>query len=400
MAVVFANDEQASAIPDLVRNASLLTKTLRERIPEAESLRRLPAETVADLKKAGLFRALQPGRCGGLEADLHEFIDAVSTVARGCGSSAWVVAVTGAHHWLIGLFADKAQDDVFSADRDSLISAVISTRGKARKTNGGYILNGFWPFCSGSTSADWVMLGGAVVDDAGNTIDEGEFLIPVSDIEIKDDWNVTSLRASGSNSVVAKEVYVPDYRFLSMPDAIAGSNVTASRYEGSLYRNGVVPVLAIALGPTAVGIAQGAMENFIERLPGRQVIYTFNEHQIDMPVTHLAIADVATKINAARSVLHQSAKEMTDAANAGKIMSLEKRAQVRMDTAYASRLCLEAVETLYLACGGSAVATGHPIQRAWLDLHAINLHGLNCLDTAREMYGRVVLGLPQNTSLI
>jgi len=71
-----------------------------------------------------------------------------------------------------------------------------------------------------------------------------------------------------------------------------------------------------------------------------------------------------------------------------------------MDCAFSVRLCLEATEILYLASGGSGLAVGSPIQRASRDLHAINMHGLLCLETNLEMYGRVVLGLPQNTPLI
>lgn len=397
---VLAADSSTGQRPDLVGNARALAKTLRDRVPRAEALRRLPDDNVQDLRVAGMFKALQPRRCGGLETDLHEFIDAVAALATGCGASAWVTAVTGAHHWLIGLFERQAQDDVFAANPDALISAVVSSRGKARRTHGGYILNGFWPFCSGSTAADWVMLGGIVQDDDGQPIDEGEFLIPIAELEVKDDWNVASLKATGSNSVVAREVFVPAHRFLSMPRAIEGSNPGMAIHEGSLYHSGVIPVLAIALGPTALGLTEGALADFKARLPGKQVIYTRHEIQMEMPVTHVMVADAATRINAARSILHQAARNIERYAEARELMPLDQRAQVRMDTAYASRLCLEAVQMLYLSSGGSAVALGNPVQRAWLDLHAINLHGLNCLDTAREMYGRIVLGLPQNTDLI
>jgi 3-hydroxy-9,10-secoandrosta-1,3,5(10)-triene-9,17-dione monooxygenase len=311
-----------------------------------------------------------------------------------------VTAVVGAHHWLIGLFPEAAQDDVFAEDPDAMISAVISSRGKARRTHGGYVLSGFWPFCSGSPSADWVMLGGLVQDESGRTIDEGEFLVPVADIEVKDDWNVASLKATGSNSVVAREIFVPDHRFLSMGPALKGISPGRDLHEGTLYHSGTMPVLAIVLGPPAVGMAQGALADFQARLPGREVIYTYHEKQLEMPVTHVTVADAATRIHAARSILHNSATEIASFADRRESMPMDQRAQVRMDTAYASRLCLEAVNMLYLASGGGAVALGNNVQRAWLDLHAINLHGLNCLDTAREMYGRVVLGLPQNTDLI
>ena len=64
------------------------------------------------------------------------------------------------------------------------------------------------------------------------------------------------------------------------------------------------------------------------------------------------------------------------------------------------RQCLEAAEILFLACGGSGVGESNPVQRAWRDLHAVNMHGLLTLETNQEMYGRVVLGLKPNTPLI
>ena len=61
---------------------------------------------------------------------------------------------------------------------------------------------------------------------------------------------------------------------------------------------------------------------------------------------------------------------------------------------------MEAVEVLMLASGGAGIAAANPIQRAWRDLHAINMHGLMGLETNLEMYGRIVLGLAPNTPLI
>jgi 3-hydroxy-9,10-secoandrosta-1,3,5(10)-triene-9,17-dione monooxygenase len=81
-------------------------------------------------------------------------------------------------------------------------------------------------------------------------------------------------------------------------------------------------------------------------------------------------------------------------------MELVRRARARMDCAHAVRQCLEAVETLYLASGGSGIADSNPTQRAWRDVHAINMHGALNLQTNQEMYGRILLGLKPNTPLI
>jgi alkylation response protein AidB-like acyl-CoA dehydrogenase len=50
---------------DLVRRALALIPMLRARAAEADALRRLPAETVRDLKDSGVARVLQPARYGG-----------------------------------------------------------------------------------------------------------------------------------------------------------------------------------------------------------------------------------------------------------------------------------------------------------------------------------------------
>jgi 3-hydroxy-9,10-secoandrosta-1,3,5(10)-triene-9,17-dione monooxygenase len=386
---------------DLKSRASALIDTFRSRASEAETLRRLPDASIQDLKKSGLFRLMAPKRVGGLQASLHDFIDVVAEVGKGCGSTAWVLGVVNAHNWLIGLFPTQAQDDVFTSTPDAIISAVIGPRGKAHKVEGGYRVSGFWPFCSGSPAADWVMLGGEVLGADGVPVDGGDFLIPIGDVEVKNDWDVMGLRASGSNSVVAQDLFVPEHRFLSLPKAIGGENPGAKHHNGAkLYESALVPVLAVGIIPAALGIAEGALENFKQRLPGKVVSYTMGEVQKDMPATHMQVANAASKISAARLIMHNTAEMITQAAENGVEMSLEDRARCRMDCAFSVRLCLEATEILYLASGGSGLAVGSPIQRASRDLHAINMHGLLCLETNLEMYGRVVLGLPQNTPLI
>jgi 3-hydroxy-9,10-secoandrosta-1,3,5(10)-triene-9,17-dione monooxygenase len=82
------------------------------------------------------------------------------------------------------------------------------------------------------------------------------------------------------------------------------------------------------------------------------------------------------------------------------MMEFAARARVRMDCAYAVRPCRDALEILYLAGGGSGLAAANPIQRAWRDLTAMNLHGILSLETNEEMYGRILLGLDPKTPLI
>jgi 3-hydroxy-9,10-secoandrosta-1,3,5(10)-triene-9,17-dione monooxygenase len=386
---------------ELVARAAALAPQLRARVGEAERLRRLPDANVAAVREAGLFRVLQAPRFGGFGAGLGTHLDAIAALARGCGATAWCAGVVHAHSWLMGLFPEEAQAETYGRDRDTLISAVISPRGTARRVAGGYRLSGDWAFCSGCEHAQFLLLGAAVLDEAGATLDEGDLLVPVGDIAIKDDWHVVGLRGTGSCGIAARDVFVPAHRFLSLRRAIAGdAGREAGPDSGWLPRAAAVPVLALALTPAALGIAEGALDYFTARLPGRVVAYTEGERQIEMPVTQVQAADAATRIATARLVLHRAAGAIEAAARAGAAMPLIERARVRMDCAWAVRLCLDAVEILMLASGGSGIGETNTVQRAWRDLHAINMHGLLNLETNREMYGRIVLGLAPNTPLI
>jgi len=310
------------------------------------------------------------------------------------------MGVVHAHSWLMAHFPQAAQEETYGTNPDAIISAVVSPRGQAKPAKGGYVLNGVWPFGSGSQYAEWLFLGAAILDERGEVVDEADLLVPSRDVTIKDDWNVTGLRGTGSCTIVAKDVFVPEHRYLSLRALIAGKTPGAALHEGALYKSAGVPVLTLALAPCSLGISRAALAAFLQRLPGREVAYTEREKQIDMPVTHLQVAEAATKIGVAEALLYRCADEIEAAAERGEMMDFAKRARVRADCAWAVRQCLEAVETIYLASGGSGIADTSSLGRAWRDLHAVNMHGLLNLQTNMEMYGRIVLNLRPNTPLI
>ncbi len=180
--------------------------------------------------------------------------------------------------------------------------------------DGGFVLNGFWPFASGCEHSQWLFLGAVVEDAGGEAVDEGDLLVATEAVTIKDDWNVAGLRGTGSCSIVAQDVFVPKHRFLSLPAAIQGHAPGVELHDGTLFRSAAVPVLALAITPAALGAAELAFESFTSKLPGKEVAFTRRERQIEMPVTHLQVAEARTKIDTARLLLHHCADAIEAAA--------------------------------------------------------------------------------------
>ena len=352
------------------------------------------------MRAAGLFRVIQPARCGGWQMDFHAHLDVVEEISAGCGASGWCLGVLQIHSWVAGLLSQQAQDDIYGADQDTLIVAVLNARGEAVRGGNGYRVSGFWPFGSGSEHSQWAILGARVLDEDGEVADEGCFLIPTSEIEIKDDWRVVGLRGTGSCSLVANNVDVPAHRFISFIDGRAGKTPGGHLHDGTLYKAPLAPSLAIALCGPAVGIAEGAINDFIGYVAGRTNPQLRGATQIDSPLTHQMVAEAKAQVDAARMLLHRAADDIHEAAENGGEMPVEIRARIRMDSAYAVRLCMEAGEAMFLASGGSGLAESNPVQRAWRDLHAINQHALLQLPTNAEIYGRTILGLDPGSDIL
>src|SRR3954447_4496304 len=177
-----ARSGTAPDFPELLARAEALGPVLRERAPQGEELRRLPDETIADLHQSGLFRILQPKRVGGSELPFRSIVELVSAIGRGDGSTAWVLANLAAHHWMLAMFPQQAQDEVWGQSPDNLIgSALLFPRGRARRVEGGYRLSGRWPFSSGVDPSTWNLLGAITQDEEAGTNESRLFLLPASD---------------------------------------------------------------------------------------------------------------------------------------------------------------------------------------------------------------------------
>ncbi len=106
----------------------------------------------------------------------------------------------------------------------------------------------------------------------------------------------------------------------------------------------------------------------------------------------IRLAEIEAEIQAARLFLQHA----LDKLNSFKPISLEQRTHNSRNNAYLARLCVRAMEGIFLASGGSANYETNPLQRYWRDVHAMAAHAGFNFDSAGERFGRMELGLPPN----
>ena len=184
------------------------------------------------LHESGLFRFHQPKAFGGMELPFVAVVDIPAELARGCPSTAWNVGNLACHHWILGYYDPETQREVWDANPDALIASSIAlAAGRARKAEGGFIVNGRWPFSSAVDNCEWNMLAVSVYADDGKTaIDWRLCLVPKSDYEIIDTWYAMGMAATGSKDVaVTRAVRARAPGPAARRAAAAGASIRARR---------------------------------------------------------------------------------------------------------------------------------------------------------------------------
>jgi alkylation response protein AidB-like acyl-CoA dehydrogenase len=380
--------------PELVKRASALVPALREKALTTEKSRRVPPELFDALSEAGIFKMMAPKRFGGEEADFQTQCDVLAELARGCPSTSWVATIFSAMTWVAATFPDETQEEVLG-DGDPRIHGVFSPTGTGVRKDGGLVVNGRWPFGTGCHGARWSVLN-AVVGEGESAVPTG-IIVPTSELTILDDWHASGMAGTGSNTVVAENVFVPAHRLYPLPEMLEG-RYSESRNTGNPYfEYPLTPVLIVNAGGTPLGIARGALEAFRERLPSRGITFTTYTSQAEAPVTHLQVGEASLKLDSAEDHIRRAAK-IPDR-HPGGPMSIEQRIKSRTHVSYATGLAREIVDSLFFASGASAIQETVPIQRFQRDIQALSNHAVMNTTTTVELYGRILCGLEPNTPL-
>jgi resorcinol 4-hydroxylase (FADH2) len=384
------------SIDDLGSRADAIRVLVRAEAEQTEANRQVSVEAVERMRRTGLFRIMQPAVYGGYEYGFDALVRAVAPVASGCGSAGWVCSLGIVHQWLAATFPKQAQDEYWS-DPDAIAAGSYAPVGKAVAANGGYRLSGSWSFTSGCDHAQWLFLGGMIPSTQdGSPPKPALFLLPRADVHFDDNWYTMGLAGTGSKNTVADDVFVPAHRVVPVVDLLAGTTPGALVHDNPLYRQSMLAALPFALVAPILGIADGALADFVEMAKVRTTrgaVAGGNNRMAEFATVQTRVAEATGSIEAARLTIFHALEQAAIAAQRGEQAGLDLRQRNRLAQAFSVRLLIQAVDALFLASGGQSIFTGRPIQRAWRDAHAGGVHVSMNWDAVSTMYGQYALGL-------
>jgi len=375
----------------LLAAARAMAPRLRARVQQCKKDGKVPDETIAEFREAGFFKVLQPEQWGGYAMDPQVFYALGLELAQHCMSSAWVLGVIAVHNWQLAVFDDQAAQDVWADDPSVLLSSSYAPVGKVKVVDGGFRLSGRWGFSSGSAHCKWAFLG-AVVPTPEAPFDMANyrtFLVPISDYEIVDNWDVIGLEGTGSNDIVVDDVFVPGHRTHKSMDGFLCDNPGNVVNDAPLYRMPFMQVFVRAVCTATLGGLVGSLDAFIEVAKTRRV---GPNKMSDDPGARLLAAEVRTSIEEMKRTLFSNFDAMMAYTRAGEPIPLLERAQYRYDSAVVADRCAALSARMLKASGSGGIRHGSPLLARHLDIMCSQAHVANVTPPFANNLGGMLFG--------
>jgi 3-hydroxy-9,10-secoandrosta-1,3,5(10)-triene-9,17-dione monooxygenase len=373
---------------ELIARAQALIPTLRSRSRRCEELRKIPPETVDDLRNAGFFRVAKSTRFGGYDLGIDTVAELAMEVGRGCGSTAWMTGQWPGHNFMVGYFPLEGQQEYWACGPDTMSStaSAVARLNQERDGDGWRVRDSQLRFSSGCDYAQWILL----------ITPNGIGLVPKSDFEVLDDWYVSGLRGTGSKSVVIKDAYIPPHRFAPYDLLNSGRSPGTLLSDDPHLRTPMSIHLNQLLLSPIIGMARGVLDLFEERVVKRRDLHTMKPAS-EGAGAQLRFAESSAEVDAAMMFIRNNLLVLREWGSRDEPATPVERSRMRRDITYAARLCVQATQRLMSQGDASGMFDDQQLGRQGRDVYMAGLQVGLTWDEPAQTFSRLRWGLPASS---
>lgn len=355
-------------------------EVLRARRDEFNEQRFVPRDYVELLKRAGIYRASTPAAFGGEPVPPADFMRLIERISAVDPATGWVSSFGSALVYFAALPVET-QEKIYAEGPDVAYAGGLFPMQKAEKVDGGFVCSGVWQFASGCRGADILGIGLVGGPDTGGK--PLTALVHPDDVEIVDNWSVAGMKATGSHSIRAERLFVPD----EMTFVRGG----APQVDEPLTRYPSLAYAAQVLAVVALGAARGALDHVIEVGAAKSSI-TGGEAKGNRPAYKSGVAKAEAELRSARAFFYETSEQVWRKAVADEPVSDTDRAMLRLCATHAAHVGRAVVLQAFDLAGTGAIYETHPLQRYVQDALVPAQHAMLQTHTY-EAAGALILGL-------
>jgi alkylation response protein AidB-like acyl-CoA dehydrogenase len=307
----------------------------------------------------------------------------VAAVAEGDPSAAWCASIAATLARMCSYLPPEGQRELWAEGPDAFIVGALMPGGRAERADGGWLVNGEWPFMSGIHHSDWALVCAAAPEAEGRSV--RFFVIPRAAYGVAQSWFNVGMRATGSDTIVVEDVFVPAHRTFTRDELLAG------RAPEPDARCRAVPLKAVnglSFAAPVLGAARGALRDWTA-WTARKAATPSAAPRVSgssSATANLVLARVAGQIDAAALLLERAAT----VADRGEVSELETARSLR-DCSLAVEMLVDAVNALFRAAGTRAQSETGGFQRFWRDANTAAGHVVLQFEPAAAGYAGLAL---------
>lgn len=381
----------ANETAEIVERIHRIGPLLRENAIIADRNRVLTQETVDALETTGAWRVSTLKHYGGYEGGASMLLDVARTVGYYDPAAAWCVVISNGSVMLTNRFSDEVLDEVFANGPVRAASIFAQPQGTAVPDRDGWRISGKWPFASNSSHSEWAVGILFIKKDDSSEPTVGFALMNRSQYEVQDTWFTIGMRGSGSNTMVAQDLWLPKNRVITF-EQLMGTN--PERDPNATFGRRLTPHLAmsITIQSPSLGAAYAALDYTTEVSHKRGITYTHYKKQTDSGAFVQNLGAASIKIDGARLLLERAAARIDAVAAGTNPMPLAERARHRAGIGHAGHELVDAVNDLCWLHGTAAFAENSLLGRMWRDVNTGTRHASITAPMGYELHGNGLTG--------
>jgi len=356
--------EQQAMIRDMAR--SFAAERLAPFAAEWDRTAQFPSDAVRAMGEVGLLGMLVPEKWGGADVDYLSYALAVEEIAAADGSCSTIMSVHNSVGCLpVVKFGNENQKGVylrklasgeilacFCLTEPGAGSDAAGIRTRARRDGEFYLLDGSKQFVSNGSQAGLAIVF-AVTDPGSGKDGVSAFLVPTSTegFKVARLEKKLGLHASDTAHVVLENCRIPVTARLG--EEGDGLRIALANLEGG----------RIGIAAQAIGLARAGYEAALAY--ARQRV-TFGKPIIEHQAIAFRLADMATKIEAGRALVHAAARQRDLGEPSLKLAAMAKL--------YASEMAEEVASDALQIHGGYGYIADYPIERIYRDVRVCKIY--------------------------
>jgi len=392
---------------ELIARAAALKPLLRRQQVENDERGSYSQELHEAFLKAGLYRTVQPRMFGGYEFDIPTFYKAMLEISHGHPSAGWCLALCASHPFLIAShWSEQAQGDLFGADGHFAAPHRVPPMGEITPAEGGYRLTGRWDFCSGIPYSTHLVCGArlAMVNGPPEVFC---VVVPRHKLRILDDWGgdqTLGMRASGSNSVEIKDVFVPAHHIVPIqgmftrPEDMRDGTPGTRLHGNPMYLGRMSGPYHMSLITPVIGAAKAALDEYEEIVRSKKTTFPPIISRAEHEDFQRALGRALILTDAAENLMIRGGEVYMEMCHRwaadGTLITVEQNLRLWAMLQEAGRIACDAVELLFKNAGTSAARKGSRMERYFRDVQMYRAHPSSLFENFWAPVGRAHLGLP------